>query len=149
MVGPPTSDPSYARPRAHDPQYAGTLETKEDWVSLAATSLILGGILSVIWGLVALRKGDFFDETGLIWQNLHAWGWFSLLLGVLQFVGAGLVNKKHAHARLIALVISIIAILIGFMSLDARPVWSIIALIVNAIVLWAATVHGRELSEPS
>ena len=145
MVGPPTPDPSYARPRAHDPQYAGTLETREDWVSLAATALVLGGILSVIWGLVALGKGDFFDESSLIWKNLTAWGWFSLLLGVLQFVAAGAVNKKHAHARLIALVVSIIAILIGFMSLDARPVWSIIALIVNAIVLWAATVHGHEL----
>jgi hypothetical protein len=145
MVGPPTSDPSYARPRAHDPQYPSTLETKEDWVSLAATSLVLGGILSIIWGLVALRKGDFFDESSLIWKNLTAWGWFSLVLGVLQFVGASLVNKKSAHARLVAIVVSILAILIGFLSLDARPVWSIIALIVSAIVLWAATVHGPEL----
>ena len=145
MVGPPTSDPMYARPTAHDPRYPSTLETNEDWVSLAATALVLGGILSVIWGLVALRKGDYFDETGLIWKNLHAWGWISLLLGVLQFVGAGLVNKKHEHARAIALVVAMIALLIGFMSLDARPIWSIIALIVNAIVLWAATVHGREL----
>ena len=145
MVGPPTPDPSYARPRAHDPQYAGTLETREDWVSLVATALVLGGILSVIWGLVALGKGDFFDESSLISKNLTAWGWFMLLLGVLQFVAAGVVNKKHEHARLIALVVSIIAILIGFMSLDARPVWSIITLIVNAIVLWGATVHGPEL----
>jgi len=145
VVGPPTPDPTYDRPRAHDPRYPSTLDTKEDWPSLVSTALVLAGLMSAIWGLVALTKGDYFNEGGLVWKNLTAHGWFVLLLAVVQFVAASQVSKKSPHARAIALVVAIIAILIGFVSLGAYPVWSVIALVVNAIVLYGATVHGPDL----
>ena len=36
--------------------------------------------------------------------------------------------------------------LINFISIGAYPVWSCIGLVGNALVLWAVTVHGDELT---
>ena len=36
--------------------------------------------------------------------------------------------------------------IVNFLSVGAYPIWSVIALVFNALVLWAVTVHGEEFA---
>jgi hypothetical protein len=36
-----------------------------------------------------------------------------------------------------------LGILLHFLALGAYPVWSVIALVTNGLVLWAVTAHGE------
>ena len=41
-----------------------------------------------------------------------------------------------------AVLISMCAMFVNFTTVGAYPVWSIIAIVCNALVLWAVTVHS-------
>jgi len=42
----------------------------------------------------------------------------------------------------IAIVIALAGLFVNFLSIGAYPIWSILALVANGLVLWAVTVHG-------
>ena len=65
--------------------------------------------------------------------------------------GVGRESGEHRHsvelssARrlfLLALVVSMCAILLNFLSIGAYPIWSSIAIVGSCLVLWAVTVHS-------
>jgi len=43
-----------------------------------------------------------------------------------------------------AIVLAMVGILMNFLSIGAYPVWSVIAMSCNALVLWAVTVHSDQ-----
>jgi len=45
---------------------------------------------------------------------------------------------------LMAIVLAMAGIFINFLSIGAYPIWSCIAIVCSALVLWAVTVHGED-----
>src|SRR5271154_2623858 len=65
------------------------------WVTFAGTMLILVGFFNVIDGIAAIDNSKYLVNQ-LLFSNLHAWGWFFLIWGILQvcvgfaiYAGAG------------------------------------------------------------
>ena len=46
-----------------------------------------------------------------------------------------------------AIVLAMVGILMNFLSIGAYPVWSVIAMSCNALVLWAVTVHSDQFED--
>ncbi len=115
------------------------------WVVFAATMLILLGIFHAIAGLVALFDDDYFlvTSSGLVVSaDYTAWGWIHLLLGaVLALTGAALFNGA-TWARVVAVVVACISALTNISFLSAYPVWGVIMITVDILVIYAVTVHG-------
>ena len=44
----------------------------------------------MIWGIAAIDNSSFFTDDGryVLFDNLSTWGWFFLIVGILQFVAA-------------------------------------------------------------
>jgi len=57
-------------------------------ITFAAVMLSLAGFFNGIHGLAAIFKKEYFNEAGLLYQNLQLWGWIWLILGVLQISAA-------------------------------------------------------------
>ena len=66
------------------------------------------------------------------------WLAFGILVGVISAVTAGRLSD-----RLIT-ILALVGIFVSFFSAGAYPIWSIIALAANGLVLWAVTAHGDE-----
>ena len=47
---------------------------------------------------------------------------------------------------LMAIVVAMTGIFFNFLSIGAYPVWSTIAIVGSALVLWAVTVHSDEFA---
>ena len=58
------------------------------WTEFAAVMIMLGGILNVIWGIIALTNSNYFQASGYVVTNLHTWGWIVLFVGILELVAA-------------------------------------------------------------
>jgi len=112
------------------------------WLAFAGAFLMMAGALNLIWGITALTKDDYFAEDGLVFSTLNTWGWIAILIAALQIGCGAAVYARRFGATLLAVLISMCAILFNFTTVGAYPIWSCIAIAGNALVLWAVTVHS-------
>ena len=123
------------------------------WIVFAAFVLMIIGAMDVLQGLVAIFKDDYVVATrqGLAIVDVTAWGWSTLLWGVLIFfAGLGLF-RGAGWARWLAIVgVSINAIQqIAFMANypQAYPLWNILIVALNILVLFALTARWQGYKE--
>jgi hypothetical protein len=104
--------------------------------------------LWVISGLVAIFNDEFYVVTqNWIFQfDVSTWGWIHLILGaVILASGFGLFSGA-VWARIVGVIIAVISGLVAFTWLPYYPVWGIILIAISIGVIWALTVHGRDIT---
>ena len=118
------------------------------WTAFAGIMMIMMGILWVISGLVAVFNDEFYVVTqNWIFQfDVSTWGWIHLILGaVILASGFGLFSGA-VWARIVGVIIAVISGLVAFTWLPYYPVWGIILIAISIGVIWALTVHGRDIT---
>jgi len=116
------------------------------WVYFASMMMLILGGLQALAGLVALfRKTFYVSPHGLIVWNYTAWGWINIILGILIALAGMALASGRTWARVLASLIVVLNAIGNLAFLPAYPFWSIIALILDGLVLYAITVHGREV----
>jgi hypothetical protein len=129
------------RPRVHDRRDPDAPSSR-GWVLFAGSYLVLVGALNGVWGITALSNQEHFVEGGLVWSNLNTWGWVALIVAAVQLLVGVLLLLRKTAGVLMAIVVSMFAVMLNFLTLGAHPGWSAVALVCNALVLWAVTVHS-------
>jgi hypothetical protein len=118
------------------------------WVAFAAMMMLLLGCFQAVQGLVAVFDDGFYHVTegGLVVDvDYTAWGWVHLLLGLLIVAaGAGLLAGNMA-ARILAVALAGLSAILNLAFIEAKPIWSIIVIALDVLVIYSVTVHGREL----
>ena len=112
------------------------------WIVFAGVYLLVAGTMNAIWGFAALTDREVLVERALAWANLTTWGWLSVGLAAVQIAAGALVLARRIVGRALAIVIALAGLFVNFLSIGAYPLWSILALIANGLVLWAVTVYG-------
>lgn len=119
------------------------------WTAFAAVMMIVQGIWWLIAGLVAIFEDTFFviADEWLFKFDVTTWGWIHLILGlVLFFAGYGLFVAA-TWARIVGVIVAVVAGVIAFSWMPWYPVWGIIFVIASIAVIWALTVHGDDIAE--
>jgi hypothetical protein len=123
------------------------------WIVFAGFILLIVGAIDALQGLVAIIKDDYVVATakGVAIFDVTAWGWLTLLWGVLLFfTGLGLLGGA-GWARWVAIIgVSLNAIgQMAFMANypQAYPLWNILIVALNVLVLYALTAHWRGFKE--
>jgi hypothetical protein len=115
------------------------------WLAFASAYLLVAGGMSVIWGIVALANKSAFKEDSLVWSKLSTWGTAALIVGALEVLAAILLYNRKFAGQWLAGLLAVFAVFVHFLALGAYPVWSVMAIAANGLVLWAITVHGEEI----
>lgn len=113
------------------------------WVTFAAVLLCVLGVLNILEGLVALLRNQvtFIDGDSLVVVDLTGLGVVMVVFGALLLLsGIGLLARSNV-ARIAAIVIVALHALAQIASLGAYPVWSLLMLTLDVIVIFALTVH--------
>ena len=78
----------------------------EGWLLFAGVMLFLAGVLNVIWGIAAIDDSAFFTDEGryILFDDLNAWGWFFLIVGILQVVAAISIWNGGAFGALLGVI---------------------------------------------
>jgi hypothetical protein len=117
-------------------------QSSSGWATFVAVYLTLTGVLNIVWGIAALSNKSYFTTGGLLWSELNTWGWVAIIVGAIQVLGAILVAARRAGGAIIAGTLAFFGIMLNFLSIGAYPVWSVILLVIDAIIIWAVTVHS-------
>ncbi len=119
------------------------------WGWFAAIVIIIAGVFDALYGLVAILMPQssycLVAEGGLFLFDVSGWGWWHLILGVaLVLVGLALIAGA-TWARVVAIILVAVNALGQLALLPVQPWWSLIVLTLDILVIYALTVHGREL----
>lgn len=119
------------------------------WVYFASVMMMVVGGLQALSGFVALFKDDFYvvAPQSLLVFNYTAWGWTHIVLGLLVFFAGLAVASGKMWGRVIGIIMTIVNALTNLAFMPAYPLWGIIALVIDGLVLYALTVHGAEAKE--
>lgn len=106
-------------------------------VVFAFTILAVVGVLNIIWGLVAIGRGDYFDVNELLFVNLTAWGVAYLIIGVFQIVAAVLIAQGEVVGQFLGILMAVFGGVNALLSVGAYPIWSITIIIICAVIVWS------------
>ncbi len=117
------------------------------WTWFAAVMMWIIGAWHAIAGLVAIVNDEFYAVTPeYIFQfDVTTWGWIHLIAGIVVFLAGIYLLSGQVWARTIGVILAIVSILANFAWLPWYPVWSILMIAAGVFVIWALTVHGRDI----
>ncbi len=117
------------------------------WGYFASLMMMMLGGFQAIAGLVAIFKDDFYVVTShsLVAFNYTTWGWIDLVMGIVIFLAGVALLSGAMWARVIATVLAALSLFANMGFMDAYPLWSILMIVVDVLVIYALTVHGDEL----
>jgi len=114
----------------------------------AGTFMVLIGILHAIQGVVALVN-DTFYVVGEKWTfsfDVTTWGWIHLLLGIVVAFAGFFVFRGAVWARTIGVLLAAFSAIVNFTWLPYYPVWALVVIALDVLVIWALTIHGRDVT---
>lgn len=126
---------TYQRPQ-RSAAFAGGL------MAFGAVMLIIGGILDVFRGIMAIADDAVivntpnyvfkFDTTG--------WGLIHLILGALAVLVGVSLFQARTWARIVGVVLAGLLLISSFLTLPYYPVWSVVLIAVYGFIIWALCV---------
>ena len=118
------------------------------WLFFAGVIMILVGIFQAIAGLVALFNSSYFlvpSADLVVAVNYTGWGWVHLIAGILLLLAGFGVLTGQTWARVVGVVLAGISALLNIAFLAAYPLWSVVVIALDVIIIYALCVHGREM----
>jgi hypothetical protein len=135
-------EPYEAPSRREDTAWAG-------FVLYSGILLLMIGGFQAIEGLVAIFKEDYYLVTRnglMISVDYTAWGWTHLLIGVVAIAAGFGIMLGRMWAIVVGIIIAVVSALVNIAFLPAYPIWSTIVIALDVLVIYALTVHGREVT---
>ncbi len=120
---------------------------RSSWVLYAATMFVIVGIMNVLYGLTMIINDTWivFGATEVWYIDLTAWGWITLLLGILGLLVAYGISLGQTWAKVVGTTVAALTAIDAFLIIPYYPIWGVVILALAMLVIWALTVHGDEV----
>ena len=118
------------------------------WAAFAGVIMIMAGIFQATAGLVALVNDDVYvvvsDQIALT-LDYTQWGWVHLILGAIVAAAGFGVFSGRVWARTVGVLLAGLSAFAHLLFIAAFPLWSLIVIAMDVLVIYALCVHGGEL----
>ena len=119
------------------------------WIIFAAIMMIVAGSLNLLYGIIAAVNDDWVVWTNRadVYLDLSEWGWVHIIMGgIVLLAGIGLFSGSFL-ARMVAVIVAAISLIGNFFFIPVYPLWALIVIVIDVLVIWAVTAHGGEMRE--
>jgi len=121
------------------------------WAVFGGIVMIIVGAIDALLGLTAilLPSSQYFlvGDEGVLLLDVAGWGWWHLIIGAAVVLVGIFVLRGAKWARIVAVILLAISAISQLALLAAQPWWSLIVIALNVLVIYALTVHGKELED--
>jgi hypothetical protein len=128
-----------------------TKSSMAGWIGFAGIVMLIIGGIDFFQGLIALFEDEYYVVTrsGFLAVDLTAWGWIMLIWGVLLALAGLALLAGQGWARWFTIVVVSLNFfaLLGFLGNSQYPLWTLTALALNVVVLYALTVRWGESTD--
>jgi hypothetical protein len=111
------------------------------WLTFASVMLIIAGIGNFIWGITAIARDELLINK-LLFANLTFWGVIFLILGVILVIAGVAILSKAPWATYFGIVFCSLSIIFYFFVMWAYPVWSVLVIAIDVLVIYGLATYG-------
>ena len=112
------------------------------WAGFAAVVFLVLGIFNLVDGIAALANDDYFHVDELLFGDLAMWGTIFLVVGAAQLLTALLIFRGSHVGALLGVSLAALNAVIALLSVGAYPIWSLVILALDGVVIYALTAYG-------
>lgn len=114
----------------------------------ASLMMIIIGFFDILQGLSAIIKQAWYvvSPNYAFKFNVATWGWITLLLGIIILLAGFGLWSGAVWARTVGVIMAVIIMVEEFAFLPYYPIWSITVIALSVFVIWALTMHGRDVT---
>ena len=118
------------------------------YTTFAAFAMMLIGSFQAIAGLSGILDDKVYVPTQkyVFEFDVTVWGWIHLILGVVIVLAAFGLFSGAVWARTIGVILATMSAIANFAFIPHQPVWAIVVITIDVAVIWALTVHGRDIA---
>ena len=118
------------------------------YAAFAGVILVMIGFFQAVAGLVAIIDDQFYvvGQEYIFQFDVTTWGWIHLIIGIVVLLSGFGIFSGNVAARTVGVFVAAISGVAAFMWLPWYPVWAIVIIALDVAVIWALTMHGRDLS---
>jgi hypothetical protein len=132
--------------RFADPSTYTAREQGPGMLAFAGAMLALVGVLNVIYGIAATSNAKFFfRDVEYVFGNLSTWGWFMIVLGVLQVLAAFSIWAGHELGRWFGVFCAGGNAVIQMVAIPSYPFLALTLFAVDIIIIWSLVTYGGRL----
>jgi hypothetical protein len=121
------------------------------WIVFAAIAMLVVGMLDFFEGLIAIVRGEYYVIHGsqLIVFDTTTWGWITMIWGIVLFLAGLALWGGSGWARWLTIVLVGLNTLgqLSWLGNTQYPLWSLVIVALNIIVLFALTARWRGYPE--
>lgn len=114
---------------------------RHTWLDLAGILLLLVGFFNIISGISAISDAKVMSDH-VLFANLHAWGWFFLIVGIVQLFAGLAVMKNAAWAAILGIVTAFVNAISQLSAAHTFTVWALLIVALDVLVIYGLVKYG-------
>jgi hypothetical protein len=133
---------------------AGNYETGRTgwtgWIAFAGVMMVIAGGLNAFYGLVAVVNDEWvvWTNRAALQLDISQWGWVHLIVGIALLLSGIGVFSGNVLARTVGVIAAGVSLIANFVFIPAYPLWALVVVTIDVLVIWALTAHGKEMRQP-
>jgi hypothetical protein len=122
------------------------------WVGMVVFGglmMIVAGTFHAMAGLVGLFNDSYWlvpSQDLVVTVDYTTWGFVHLAIGVLAIAAGAGILAGQAWARATGVVLAVISALVNIAFLAAFPLWAMLIIALDVLVIYALVAHGKEVT---
>lgn len=124
---------------------SGKSEAADVAGTLAGILLCIAGVANFLQGLTAISRNDLYlvANNYILKFDTATWGWVHLILGIVAVAIGVAILVRAAFGQLLGILVAAVLVLTNFASLPYYPIWSVVIIGFNVLVIWALVTQLR------
>ena len=119
-------------------------KTGDGWVLFAGVMILIAGFINFIFGWAAIDDSSFFTDEGryVIFTDLNTWGWFLLIIGILQLFASFSIWSRHPYGRVIGIATASVSAIAILFTVNAYPFAAFMLFLIDMLVIYGLVAYG-------
>jgi hypothetical protein len=119
------------------------LSRGQGFVTFAGVMIMIAGVLNTIYGIAAIDKATFFTNNAkFVFADLKTFGWFVLILGVLQIFAAVGIWNGSGWARWFGVACASANMILQMLWIPSAPFLALTIMVLDILALYGLLVYG-------
>jgi hypothetical protein len=125
------------------------LTKRSGWITFAGVAALIAGGYNALSGIAALADDDTIaaQATQVLYGiDLTAWGWFWLLVGIVQLVAGVLILQRSGWGLGLGIAVASLSAFLTVFVMFVFPLWAIAVLAVDFLILYGLLTRSDEFT---
>jgi hypothetical protein len=116
------------------------------FAAFAGAIMLMIGVFQAFAGLAAIFENEFFvvSQNYAYEIDVTGWGWIHLIIGIVVAFAGLAVFSGAPWARAVGITLALLSAIANFFFIPYYPVWAVLIIALNVIVIWALASYGRD-----